>query len=91
MIESPGFLPITGAYFYFTADYEEYTSTSLKGTEEHSVYEILVRLIIGEFGIGIRLVGTVSVSPNEPEYSVNDADSVAYSISFVTSPLLGPV
>ena len=30
-------------------------------------------------------------SPDEPGYSVDDADSVAYSISFVTPPILGPV
>ena len=42
--------------------------------------------------MGTRLgVGTVLVSPDEPEYSVDDADSVAYSISFVTPPILGPV
>ena len=40
--------------------------------------------------MGTRLgVGTVLVSPDEPEYSVDDADFVAYSISFVTPPLLG--
>lgn len=92
LILSPGFLPVGVAYSNFTADYNESTTTSLKGTEEHSVYEILIRVPIGEFGMGIGLgVGTVSVSPDEPEYSVDDADSIAYSISFVTPPLLGPV
>ena len=92
LILSPGFLPVGVAYSNFTADYDESTTTSLKGTEEHSVYEILIRVPIGEFGMGIGLgVGTISVSPDEPEYSVDDADSVAYSISFVTPPILGPV
>ena len=60
LILSPGFLPVGVAYSNFTADYDESTTTSLKGTEEHSVYEILIRVPIGEFGMGIGLgVGTV--------------------------------
>ena len=92
LILSPGFLPVGVAYSNFTADYDETTTTSIKGTEEHSVYEILIRVPIGEFGMAIGLgVGTVSFSPVESKYSVDDADSVAYSLSFVTPPLLGPV
>jgi hypothetical protein len=92
LILSPGFLPIGLAYSNFTAGYDETTTTSIKGTEEHSVYEILIRVPIGEFGMAIGLgVGTVSFSPDESKYSVDDADSVAYSLSFVTPPILGPI
>jgi hypothetical protein len=36
-------------------------------------------------------VGTVSFSPDESKYSVDEADSVVYSLSFVTPPILGPI
>ena len=85
LILSPGFLPVGLAYSNFTADYDETTTTSIKGTEEHSVYEILIRVPIGEFGMAIGFgVGTVSFSPVESKYSVDDADSVAYSLNSVS-------
>lgn len=89
---SPSFLPVALAYSNFTADYDESTNTSVKGTEKHTIYEIVIRIPLGEFGMGIGLgVGTVAFTSDDSATRVGDSNSTAYSVSLVTPPLLGPL
>ena len=89
---SPSFLPVALAYTNITADYDQSTNTSVQGTEKHTIYEIVIRIPLGEFGMGIGLgVGTVAFSSDDSTTTVEDSNSTAYSVSLVTPPLVGPV